>query len=503
MTRLLLSISVFVTVSCISVSSVFAQAHALIRNDYKQYANAFKAGKEPYLGPEVEHMREDWRRNYTQHHWARYADETERTDPMPEAQVLMGIYLTQEVDHRLFAEIQKIIYSKAYMSGPIAERIKLSAITMYFDSSSDDTVLQAKIAAVGKGEDLYSPQELDRMEFMNRNIDEETRKWVVSQPRLNSAMRTEIRKVENVFYNEERGWVGTYSSMREKFLILNALADSFTFNWPDEKRAEYLQVLMEDPKVIMEGEKRARAALMPAAARSDDGSLSPSDSISPSSDGDGGDYTTFIETRPAAPVTREPTEDEKMFARLGVAEEMLKQKENREAAYKYIVGIYQSSEFHFRTLRLIYRYYKSAADKGDPIAQFHLALFLRYLGEFVEPYADDAEMQNLRRESDELLKRALLSDVTKKRVEELNAQLAEEEKKTQRIEESRKRKIVTLIKSENEKLGLFDDVLITVRESIGTRGSSNSSSGNSGSSSSSSRSTRSRNSSSSSSSTSD
>ena len=479
MTRLILSILVFVAVSCISVPLVFAQAHALIRDDFKQYTRSFQNGKDPYLGPDTKRVRDEWRRKYTDHKWARYAEETERTDPMLEAQVLMGIYLTQEVDHRLFAEIQKIIYGKAYMSSHIAERIKLSEIAMYLDSRKDDPDIKEKLDAVGKGDELYSPQELDRMEIMNRNIDEEARKWVISAPRISSAMRTEIREVENKFYSEEQGWVATYYAMRERFLILDALAKSFTFNWSKEKRAEYLQELVEDPEIIREGDKKAKAALMPASTGMD-GSSSPSSydypgSMNTSSDpmSGGEDYQammTMMPMTPRGPVVREPTEEEKTSARLEVAVEKLKQLEAREVAYKYIVGVYKSSEYHLGMLRQIRRYYRSAAEQGDPIAQFHLALFLRFLGDIVEPYADEQEKQDFLRESDEWLKKAAMSDITKKRVEALNAQLAEEVKKADKREEALQRKLEALIRSELEKLGTFDTVLITVRDSIGTRG---------------------------------
>ena len=141
----------------------------------------------------------------------------------------------------------------------------------------------------------------------------------------------------------------------------------------------------------------------------------------------------------------------------------LARRQLRERAYKYVVGVYESSDYHLRMLRLIHRYFQNAAEAGDPIAQYHLALFLRFLGEIVDPFTDPAEH---RYASEEWLRRAALSDITRNRVEALNAQLAREETIAARRFANMTRKVEALVRVENDKIDMFDEVLIRVRERI-------------------------------------
>jgi len=154
-----------------------------------------------------------------------------------------------------------------------------------------------------------------------------------------------------------------------------------------------------------------------------------------------------------------------------LAKEKLRATETRHAVYKYVVGVYASSDYHMRTLRQIHRYYLNAANSGDPIAQYHLALFLRYLGDIVDPDADEGYYEH---ESEEWLKKAIMSDLTKKRVEELNRQLADEEKGAANRAKTMARRVEALWRVEQERLDMMDDVLIRVRDRLG-----NSSSGSS------------------------
>jgi hypothetical protein len=483
MTRLILPLSLFIFATTFAFAAILflsappasAQGFGLVQNDYNEYARLFKIGREPNLATS-----DRWRRAYANHRWADYADGNEHRDPMLAAEVLAGIYLTTHVDQRLNYQIQNIIMGKAGMSSALAERITLDRIRMYFDTSEDEA-LRARIDAAGGGNSFYSPLEVERMEYLNRDIHEAARRRIVSGPNISRAQQIEIRSIENLFNHGERGWVPMYYFMREKFQVLEALTESFTFNWDEARQEAELEKIMERPDVQREAEDRARGLVRPTSRAAADGMMDSGSSSydsyddygSSSSGYDDGSYMMPPSSMSGMPSSMTPVLSEEEIQeraereRRTIAEERLKAMENRQLAYKYIVGVYEDRHYHLATLRKIHRYFESAAKQGDPVAQYHLALFLRFLGDIVDP--DGAE--DFQHESEEWLKQAISSDVTKRRVEELNAQLAEEVSREGRRKAAMFRKIESLVRVENEKLGLFDDVLIMVREEIQNSGS--------------------------------
>ena len=174
--------------------------------------------------------------------------------------------------------------------------------------------------------------------------------------------------------------------------------------------------------------------------------------------------------------TRKPTEEEIAEKVKEVAEERLEWMEARHKAYRYVVGVYQSAGYHMETLQKIYSYYRNAANTGDPIAQYHLALFIKNLGDIVDPYTypNANECESAYRQ---WLNRARASEIAKKRVEELEAQVAEAADKQRRRDLDYEKKLLALVKVEEDKLDMFDDILIRVRARIAGGGSGSSGSG--------------------------
>jgi hypothetical protein len=281
--------------------------------------------------------------------------------------------------------------------------------------------------------------------------------------------------------------------MREKFDILDELADQFSFNWDSDKRNKKLNDMMNNDDVRRRARtnaERARDAAqrnmrtstnMPAmmgASQYGSGDLyDPSYGGEPYDDNNSYDEYGGTPSLPSSLGSTSPVpedwSDERMQEEVDrqlrlIVESELEQRTNQELAYKYLVGVYESSEFHLATLKKIHRYFLNAANSGDPIAQVHLALFLRYLGDIVDPYTDAAGHSS---ESMKWLEQASTSDVAKKRVEELIAQFAAEANKENRRAEDRTKKIDKLLQVETEKLNLFDTILIRVRDSIGNSGS--------------------------------
>jgi hypothetical protein len=142
-----------------------------------------------------------------------------------------------------------------------------------------------------------------------------------------------------------------------------------------------------------------------------------------------------------------------------IAEEIIKMTDARRIAHKYIVGVYQSSGYHLETLHTIHSYYRRAAEQGDPIAQYHLALFLRYLGEFVIAEEDRDEIEN---KADEWLNKAMMTELAGKRVEELNKEFVAEVKRAGSRQKAMLNKIDTLVKIEDEKIDMIHEVLIKI-----------------------------------------
>ena len=620
MTRLTLSLSLsaFIAVMSFSAPVAPAQGYGLIQDDYDQYVQYFKKinertdlGREPNFATS-----ESWRRKYADHRWAEYADGDENRDPMLAAEVLTGIYLIQHVDQRLTYQIENLIIGKAAMSTVLAERVALDMIAEYMkddpgiiEKIRNKTITSAgstggsasSMTSAGRGGGgglgsstsglgsnsstanrtgsmaFYSERELAWMYALNRDIDAVARKKIVSGPTITHGQRIEIRQTQNLFEHSEKGWVPTYYFMRDKFLILNELADRFTFNWDPETRTKYLKELirvavmvagktktemeeeMEKEKVDLDMRKYVRKvheevatkALLKAVGPmmgngSMGGGMMGSSSMGSGMMGGppmgggmmdrppmgggmmggppmgggmmgrppmGGGMMGGQPMGMGAPVGGGMTGDDvknalsaagidqETLSALGVdanaledivknmgtsvsdlltkpsekeieeaAETVLRTREKRELAYRYIVGVYESSNFHLAELRKIRRYFEDAANQGDPIAQYHLALFLRYLGEFVDPEVDESTRLY---ESDQwLTKAAEASDEMKKRVEILREQIAAEDEKIGKRVVDRLKKVVALAKVETDKLEMFDTVLLSVQDNIKNGGRS-------------------------------
>ena len=483
-----LSLFAFVAVVFLFVSSASAQQNrlgggfGLVQADYDNYARQFRSGQEPSLSP-VGSPR--WRALYRNNNWANFAAGGEFREPMLAAQTLVGIYMLEHVDHRLTHHIESIIFNRSHISANLAERILLDRIVNYWATTDDPTILD-RLDAVG-GDDFYTEEEIWRLQMQRRDLDRQVRQRMINPNALTGRFRIEMVTVQNLFDHGETGWVARYYFMREKFNILDALADSFTFNWDTERLEEELAKMQEDinPATRRRVEREVREEFLPmrnAAAGlpatmgmggfdfgggfSDDSSFE-----SGFDDGSGGMMPPIMMGMGMGSMQSgmseqeiEEAEQREIERRLTLeVQDELVRRQLRERAYKYVVGVYESSDYHLRTLRLIHRYFQNAAEAGDPIAQYHLALFLRFLGEIVDPFTDPAEH---RYSSDEWLRRAALSDITRNRVEQLNAQLAREEAIAARRFASMTRKIEALVRVENDKIDMFDEVLISVRERI-------------------------------------
>jgi len=511
---LIFSLSAFIAVVFLFAPSAPAQnrlggGFGLVQSDYENYAQLFRSGMEPSLSPVGS---ERWRTLYRNHSWADYAAGGEFREPMLAAQTLVGIYLVEHVDHQLTYRIETIVFDRAHMSAALAERITLDRISSYweratsgFDESLHDPVLQDRMSASSSGDDFYSEDEIYRMQIRRLNIDVIARGKMINGRSLSNRLRADVRSVQNLFDHGEnhRNWWATYYHMREKFDILDSLADSFTFNWDDERREEELTAMAENMSPVLRRriEREVRdeflplrraAAGMPATTGmggfdqfggGDDGSFGFDDD-----GGMGMAMAPFMMTSAPTGMTEQMIEEEEqreLQRRLHDAvEDGLARRELREKAYQYVVGVYESSDFHLGTLRRIHRYFDEAAKAGDPIAQYHLALFLMHLGDFVRPSLEDA--QTRRSEYETWLDNARKSDPAMgRRVAELEAMRAGEERET-RVndrEEEKVRKLRALVKVENDKLDMYDDVLIRVRDRIssGTGTGSSSRGGMSGS----------------------
>ena len=509
MKRVIFSLSAFVAVLFLFAPSVSAQGTAparpgfgLIDSDYTNYAKLFEKKQEPNLSPIGN---ERWRALYRSHRWADYAAGSEFREPMLKAQTLMGIYLTQDVDHRLSYQIETIIWNKAYLSASLAERITLDSIASYWaratsDEASDtyDKILAEKLEAVGEGDDFYSEYELDKLAMRRRDIDQIARTRFINPNSISRAMRSEVQVVRNLFDHGEsyRNWVLTYHFMREKFDVLDELAAQFTFNWSDERRQAAIEGLVSDPnfrsalelKIRREKEAtRINQANMEVSMLSEmSGSSGMSGNMaggSPSYDESSGE-TMMMATGAygdmpsemmfpgmrAAETPEQKAEREEKEIQAEVDRRLKVDAANnfallmlREAAYKYVVGVYESKDFHLGTLRRIHRYYSNAADAGDPIAQFHLALFLMYLGDIVDPFTDDATRRS---EINRLLAAAEASPIAKAHVAKLREQNAIEASLADRRALIRDQKVQALWKVETDKIDMFDTVLMGVRERI-------------------------------------
>ena len=501
MKRLMFSIALFafIAVGFLSIPPAPAQERqgggfGLVQADYEEYARLFQRGREPSLSPHPVSGNPRWRALYRNHRWAEFAEGGEFREPMLAAQTLVGIYLVQHVDHQLTHHIQSIILSRSQISARLAERITLDRIADYWESvttgsdeSLHDPVLQDRMGAAG-GDDFYTDEELDRMARQRRDIDRMARERMIPRNALATRYQMEIRSVENLFDHGESGWVPTYYFMGEKFRVLDELAASFTFNWDSERREAELAKRAEniDPVLQRRIEREVRDQFLPLrnAARgvpAAGGSSMPGMGGLDNTFGGGGFEEMGGEFGGMDPSMMgmmssmstgsgmseqqiEELEQNERERRLRDAvEDDLRRQELRERAYKYVVGVYESSDYHLRTLRRIYRYFRNAADAGDPIAQYHLALFLRFLGEIVDPFADPADHIA---ESNKLLSELRTQGAIQGRMEALSSQLAREESIAPRRMNSMTRKLEALVNVENDKIDRFDEVLMRVRARI-------------------------------------
>jgi hypothetical protein len=260
--------------------------------------------------------------------------------------------------------------------------------------------------------------------------------------------------------------------MREKFLILDALKEVFADDMEDEdKQGEAIKKFMAKPSVQRLANERVDAAIREAAAKAREAS---SESGGPD---DGGSSTSYAEDgnaisappRRAAPVATgpSPADIERMRAEMlvTVAAELVGTSNKRYDAYKFIVGVYKSSDYHLKDLRRICRYFVDAAEKGDPIAQYHLVLFLKYLGDITfDGIMDKSEVEHL---SQEWLSKVRASGLPESLVKDLETQLAFGAKMADKRAAGMQKKLDALKKVETDKLNQIDVVLAKVSQRIG------------------------------------
>jgi len=361
-------------VTLLSVAVASAQELAPVQVDYDNYARLFHIKQEPNLNPIGNAA---WRAQVRTNQWREFADGTEDREPMPAAQVLMGIYLIQHVDHRLSSHIETIVWDKFRISNSLAERVTLDQITTYLTRTTTPVHLAKKgdqmvlisvadedVPNVGEFNGITLDKTALLVSDIRRIILSRSINWVPSR-----FARIEMRAIHNLFdpVESHRNWANTYRIMREKFDVLDALADSF------------------------------------------------------------------------------PLED------------------HRQQAFQYVVGVYESSDFHLGSLRRILRYFRAAADAGDPLAQYHLALFLNYLGDFVDPLADPQERES---EIQQLLTAAETHIRTRERMAEVKIHLAAEQEKAPGKSARITERVAALLKVENEKIDLLELAIIKAVQRI-------------------------------------
>ena len=370
MARLTLSLSAFIAVVFLSVPSAPAQGFGSVQVDYDDYARLFQRGQEPNLSPN-DNGNERWRAQFRDNQWQDFAVGNEDREPMTAAQVLMGIYMVQHVDHRLTSHIETIVWDKTNLSASLAERITLNDIAAYLAQ----TETPVNIVKMGDKMVLHENDEVEpnENEFVSILMDEMAvlvgGVYRIARARAGTGMppragRAEIQAVLNLFNHNEshRNWASTYRFMRVKFDALDSLADSFS---PEDKR---------------------------------------------------------------------------------------------QKAFRYVVGVYESSDFHLGSLRRIHRYFRAAAEQGDPLAQYHLALFLKYLGDLID--LDEKEIA----EYQKWLDQAGNADLSKRRVVEVREEFARGV--TVLAERSRaldkERRVAALLQIENQKMDMLEIVIVGI-----------------------------------------
>ena len=470
MFRFTLSTSVLMTAMSLFTASASAQGFGSvqIQNDYNRYAQLFKAGREPDLSPTGS---DTWRKLYRDHNWKGYAEGTEHREPLLAAQVLMGIYLIQHVDHQLSYTIENIILDKPLLTRLLAETVTLDRIAAYMSRSNQGTQnVDQGSRAQGSGASGLTFYTEDVIKKLAEEIDPVARKKMVAGVSRN--FRAEVIDIQNLFRQREKGWITTYLFMREKFLVLDALRDMFipVSSRAAEKREEILKLLMESDEVKWQVEARIRDILRgprgSGNARAGNNVVGGNVIIMPGDDGD-----DWIDGQPGGEQRRGDGMNEEEIEKLRetltreISEDIIKSKDARSIAHKYIVGVYQSSGYHLETLHTIYSYYRQAAEQGCPMAQYHLALFLMYLGEFV--LIDDEDKNDAIHDVFKCLNQAAMTDLARKRVEELRDEHAAEIRRAESRAEKMNEKIRVLVQIENEKIDMIHEVLIKIAERVG------------------------------------
>jgi hypothetical protein len=134
--------------------------------------------------------------------------------------------------------------------------------------------------------------------------------------------------------------------------------------------------------------------------------------------------------------------------------------ENRHKAFKQVVGTYQSTEYHLEALKEIHHYFHTAAEQGNPIAQFHLALFLNYLGDLID--IDKEEIAAYQK----WLDKAGDTDLARARVVEVKAQLVAEEARAPQRKIATARRLEALLQVENDKLDMIENIVVRAVQSV-------------------------------------
>jgi hypothetical protein len=414
--------SFFFIVIVFSFRLVTSAQETGVRGDYDRYAVLFKAGKEPDFSTNT-----SWRGMYVRNDWKRYADGTEFKDPLPEAQVLMGIYLLATVDRALNYEIQNIVLEKGLLSATLSETIVLDQIAVWMEKDPIFSGTATKTTAEGEENSFYAEGELVGDFRVSRfEMERLMRKRMTSG--VPHSARTESIAILQLFSPEiAGGWGAQYRVIREKISALDTLADSFAFHWSKERKEEELQRLMDDAGVQKKAEQRVRLE---------------------------------IETRSENMIAEEVQEIKGRHLQ-AVAKEELEKIVAKHTAHKYLIGIYKGMDYHKRDLEKIYHHYLGAANQGNPIAQYHLALFLVYFGDIL-----DMKKEDVQQGSESWLEKAYSSDLTRERVVALKTQLLTESEKIEKRKEDTGRKIETLIRLEHERIDMIDNVLIQVAKRV-------------------------------------
>ena len=495
---LLLSLSAFIAVLFLSVSSASAQlrtpraGYGLIQGDYDDYARHFSTGRDPNFT-----TNDNWRRRYERNQWRAFADGGEFRSPIVPAQTLTGIYLISHIDNQLKRQISDVVWSKAGFGPVLSESMALDRIA-HFLTTSEDPRVEAARAAAGGADSFRSDMEMNRMEMMNRNLDVQIRQAIVNRARLPRAAQTEATSLQNRFIQRETDWVSQYYFMRERFNLLDDLAAHFPFNWTGddavENRRRDRDRLMEDEDFRRRIENEVRDARTQRTSGMNAGSpssysSSPSSSLSYSSSSSSDGYDSYDDGSGgySSPMMQQPALDPAVLAAIAAreeaqiqeeverrleerAEEDVTENESRYRAFRYIVGSYESSEFYFVALNTIHRYFLEAAQADDPIAQYHLALFLIYLGDIADPHATAEENRSA---ALAWLERARNheSGIARQRVAEVEQLLADAANREPRRRQDYARRLDTLIQVEEEKIDMYIEVLIRVQERIGNSSS--------------------------------